>query len=370
MDTNDQWGAFGEEEVIKKPSDNAANHANDDDDPMNGVDLEDMLKYSDVQQVTSLLRSGKMTELLRQLSIYNGDEAKTKNAIPADDPEHTFVCDCSFMVLQLEVEKTKVHKFVHDHYRQRFPELAMLCSDGFTFTKAVALIQNSVDLTDVIAELDELFPSQITAIIIAAASTTQGRALSDDELSAVTNASQEMETLDAAKQMLLEYIQLRMPLICPNLCAFLGTGITSQLFAICGSVRKLAEYDPHELAKLGSVRHDQSGIPIKTSGFLSNSDLVANQPPQLRAKALRIVAASVVTLARIDFSRRASDNSQGLKQRQDVRTKMIQWTDPLIVRGAANNTYERRTRHRARFLARGGAPKLSSFQPAKRARDE
>ena len=311
------------------------------------IDWGDMLRYRNIKEVTTLLNSSKMLRLIRELAAYH--DAAPKNAIPKDDPEHAFICECSEMVLQLEMEKSKAFKFLRDHYAVRFSELAMFVPDGVTYAKVVKVIRNEMNLTDVIDDLDELVPSQLTAVIIAAASTTGGRDLEPEELTAVLGAVDELEALELAKQTLLEYIQHRMPLVCPNLCAFLGTGIVSQLFAVASSVAKIATMDPTELAKLGSNRASSaSGVKIKTVGFLMNSDLVATHPPQLRPKALRLVSSAAVTLARIDDNRRASDSSQGLKQREDVKRKMIMWTDPVGLRGAANNTYERRTRKRER----------------------
>ncbi|CUG85177.1 trans-splicing factor, putative [Bodo saltans] len=326
------------------------------DEPSDGIDWGDMLRYRNIKEVTTLLNSGKMLRLIRELAAYH--DAPPKNAIPKDDPEHAFICECSEMVLQLEMEKSKAFKFLRDHYAVRFSvrfsELAMFIPDGVTYAKVVKIIRNDMNLTDVIDDLDELVPSQLSAVIIAAASTTLGRDLEADELTAVLGAVDELEALELAKQTLLEYIQHRMPLVCPNLCAFLGTGIVSQIFAVASSITKIATMDPTELAKIGSNRAaSATGVKIKTVGFLMNSDLVATHPPQLRPKALRLVSSAAVTLARIDDNRRASDSSQGLKQREDVKRKMIMWTDPVGLRGAANNTYERRTRKRERPMDGG-----------------
>ncbi|KEG14713.1 trans-splicing factor [Trypanosoma grayi] len=308
---------------------------------------DDALRYDSVKEVTLLLRSAYMSQMLQKLSDYSEQE-ETKNTIISDDPEYQFVIDCSKLVLRIEVEKSKAVVFLRAHYNQRFPELPMFFSDSVLYARVVRIIQNTMDLSAVIDRLDELVPSQLTAVVVACASTTTGRELSDDELHRVLEACQEIDTLEAAKQTFLEYIQRSMPLICPNLCAFLGTGITSQLFAIAGGVRALSTMDPGELSRLGSTRAGSSGIALRTTGFLSNSDFVVNHPPQLRPKALRLVASTTTMLARIDANRRAASHQEGLRQRELVRLKMLSWLDPPVLRGAANNTYERRGRKRQR----------------------
>ncbi|RNF06397.1 putative trans-splicing factor [Trypanosoma conorhini] len=308
---------------------------------------DDALRLDSVKEVTVLLRSAYMSRMLQKLSDYSEEEEVKKTIMP-EEPEYQFVIDSSTLVLRIEVEKSKAAVYLRAHYGQRFPELAMFFSDSVLYARIVRLIQNNMDLSVVIDQLDELVPSQLTAVVIACASTTAGRELAEEELHRVLEACQEIDTLEAAKQTFLEYIQRSMPLICPNLCAFLGTGITSQLFAIAGGVTALATMDSTELAKLGSKRADASGVLLRTTGFLSNSDLVVNHPPQLRPKALRLVSSTTSMLARIDANRRAASQQEGYRQREMVRLKMLSWLDPPVIRGAANNTYARRGRKRPR----------------------
>ncbi|KAG5493436.1 hypothetical protein JIQ42_01802 [Leishmania sp. Namibia] len=309
---------------------------------------DDALRYDSVTEVTKLLRSSYLSGMLRRLSDYEQTTGRGKNSIPSDDPEYGYVSDCSSLVLRIEVEKSRVHVFLRAHYSIRFPELVMFFSDSVLFAKVVKIIQNNVDLSSVVAQLDELIPSQLLVVVVACASTTSGRDLSPEELSRVLEACEELENLEMAKQTFLEYIQCSMPLICPNLCAFLGTGITSQLFAISGSVAKLSVMDPADLARLGSRRSNDSGVAIKTTGFLSNCDLVANLPPQLRPKALRLVSSVTLTLARIDANRRAPTNYEGVRERRLTCNRMRAWLDPPVLRGAGHNMYERRGRKRRR----------------------
>nr|CCC94123.1 putative trans-splicing factor [Trypanosoma congolense IL3000] len=312
---------------------------------------DDARRYNSVKEITTLLRSNHMSQMLEKLSDYTEQEG-VKNTITPNDPEYQFVIDSSNLVLRIEVEKSKAVVYTRAHYSQRFPELAMFFTSGLLYARVVQLMQNDMDLSNIIDQLDALIPSQLTAVIIACASTTAGRELAPEELQRVLEACQEIDTLEAAKQTFLEYIQRSMPLICPNLCAFLGTGITSQLFAIAGGVAPLAAMDPTELSRLGSVRANSSGIALKTTGFLSNSDFVVNHPPQLRAKALRLVASTATMLARIDANRRAASHQEGIRQRELIRLKMLSWLDPPVLRGAGNNTYERRGRKRTRKIIR------------------
>jgi U4/U6 small nuclear ribonucleoprotein PRP31 len=306
---------------------------------------EDMLRYGSVKDITTLLRSKVMEEMMRKLNEYEQAEAKLKNTITKDDPEYEFVSKVADMMVQIEIEKQKVFKFIRDHYGVRFPELASLAVDGVSYAKLVKLISNDMDCTGIIDELDEMVTSQIAAAIIACACTTTGRVLEPVELAAVHDACDEMLTLEDLKNIFLGYIQPRMLLIAPNLSAFISPGIAAQLFALAGSVTKLATMDSQELAKLGSTKRSFGGFQFRSAGFLINVDLVACHPPELRAKALRLVAQKVADLVRVDDNRRAADRSEGIKAREDVKRKMLQWTDPLI-RQRTHNIYERRTKRK------------------------
>ena len=325
-----------------------------------------MLRYSSVSAVSTFLRTSELQSVFQSMNEFDSN-FHSKNAIVADeDPEHNFVISCSKHCLKIEVEKTKVFKFLRDHYAVRFPELVMLTTDSVTYAKLVKLIQNDLDLTDKVDGLLKLLPSQLCAAVIAAASTTHGRELSVAEWDPIDEAIEELCGLEDAKQLLLEYIQSRMKLMAPNMSAFLGTALTSQIFALVGSVVGIANLDINQLMELGSGKgggavnektnkdkqqpSKKTGFKLNTGGFLLNVDLVKCHTPELRTKALRTVALKVLTLARLDSSRRASDNSSGLRAREDIKRHMASWTDPLVQqvqsrqRGLANRTYERRTR--------------------------
>lgn len=307
---------------------------------------ESALQYKSVADVTLLLRSTYLRTMFQRLSEFESAD-REKNCLLPEDPEYEYVSGCSSLVCRLEAEKTRVMVFLRAHYGVRFPDLAMFIHDSVLYAKVVKIIQNTVDLTEVVDKLEDLIPSQMLVVIISCASTTRGRELTSSELRTVLEACEELENLELAKQTFLEYIQCSMPLICPNLCAFLDTGITSQLFAISGSIGVLAGMDVSDLMSLGSNRYNSGGIRLHTTGFLSNSDLVSNLPAPLRPKALRLVANSVLNLARIDSNRRAANKDEGVQERKRCFTRIMQWLDPPVVRGAGNILYERRSRKRS-----------------------
>lgn len=365
---SDGW--YGEEEVGSKRRRGDDFSDNDDNAPTGNTAIDgmiddeinkiDFLRYESVSEVSILFRTTELRTMFERMSEYMNEGMQAKNALSRDDEEYHFVLNCSKMVMKMEVEKTKVHKFIRDHYARRFLELDMLCADAVTYAKLVKLISNDMNLAGIIDEMDELVPSQVSCAIIACASTTDGQALDEVQLTRVVEACDELIGIEEAKQALLEYIQMRMILICRNLCAFLGGGIASQMFALAGSMDALAALDPEDLINLGKNRASTTGFAIETTGFLINVDLIACQPPELRTKALRLVSQTVIDVARVDANRRAADESFGLKCREEVKRKMLSWTDPLVQetqaknRWLANKLYERRNRKGAAERAEAG----------------
>jgi U4/U6 small nuclear ribonucleoprotein PRP31 len=311
-----------------------------------------MLRFATVEEVSTYRGSDELADVLRQLQHFSASAAAASaNVLAKNDPEYQFVLQCGTVCVTIEQEKTKILRFVTDHYSRRFPELAVLLQDGMTLCSAIALLGNDIHGTDrCVSELEELVPSQLLAAVIAAACTTRGAELPAGDMENIVAACNEYTSLEEVKQVLLEYIQERIILLCRNTCALVGCGIASQLVAVAGSVDRLAEMDANEVMELGSYRANKIGFAVKTAGFLQNVDLVQKQPPELRTRALRLVADRVVSTARIDANRPGADESEGLKARAFCIRRILSWTDPFIQEaqrkkyGLSNKLYEKRSR--------------------------
>jgi len=304
--------------------------------------LAHMLSVGSIKEITTLARS----PLLHQLCTRIQNIEPNKNTITPDDPEYKLLEECNAMVVDLEIEKTKVYRFVRAHYRHRFPELESLIVDSVTFAQVVNIIQNGVeDLTSVVDKLSELLPSQVLAVIIVTASTTKGIPFSSEDIGIVLEGCEEMEILENVKQIILEYVHQRMMLVAPNLCNFIGPAIASQLFGITGSLQKLSEMAPDDIARLGKARATASGFAASIGGFILNADMVRSQPAEIRHKAIRVVCNKLSLAVRVDATRHAPDGQQGVELREQVRAVMERWQQPPLQPIAAG-MYDRRTRYR------------------------
>jgi U4/U6 small nuclear ribonucleoprotein PRP31 len=338
-------------------------------------DTASYLRFASVDQVSNFRGSDELASALKELQFYS-QQTPSSNVMLKTDPEYQFILNCGNLCVKIEYEKLKIHRFIVDHYARRFPELSVLVQDATTFARVVAILGNNIDEMDQVMEkLEDLIPSQLLAAVIAATTTTRGAILPDGDMENILEACNELTSLEEVKQVLLEYIQEKMIFLCRNLCAFMGSGIASQLVATAGSVDALAEMTNEEVAALGSQRAQKVGFAVKTAGFLHNVDLVAKQPPELRTKAMRLVSDQVVQLARIDAKREGADESKGLAARDYVIRKILEWTDPLIQEerkkkyGLSNKLYEKRTRLNQKDRWAKAAANTTSYGGQRRERE-
>lgn len=333
------------------------------------------LRFASVDQVSTFRGSDELAAVLRELQYYS-QQTPSSNVMLKSDPEYKFILNCGNICVKIEYEKLKIHKFIVDHYARRFPELSVLVQDATTFARVVLILGNNIsDMDHVMEQLETYIPSQLLAAVIAATTTTLGQELPEGDMQNILEACTELTQLEEVKQVLLEYIQEKMIFVCRNLCAFMGSGIASQLVATAGSVDALSEMTNDEVALLGSQRAQKIGFAVKTAGFLHNVDLVAKQPPELRTKALRLVADQVLQLSRIDAKREGADESKGLAARDFVIRRILSWTDPLIQEerrkkyGLSNKLYEKRTRLNQKDRWAKAAANMTTFGGQRRDRE-
>ncbi len=327
------------------------------------------LRFATVDQVSTYRGSDELQRVLQDLQSYDSAPPTAAKVMLRSDPEYSFILECGNVCVRIEQEKLKIHKFIVDHYARRFPELVVLVQDATTYARVVSILGNNIfEMDRFMEQLEEWIPSQLLAALVASTVTTRGQELPEGDMQNILAACKELTSLEEVKQVLLEYIQVKMIYVCRNICAFLGPGIASQLVATAGSVDDLALLTNEELIALGSVRAQKIGFAIKTAGFLNNTDLVQKQPAELRTKALRLVADQVSRLAKLDAKREGADESQGLQGRDFVIRKILEWTDPLIQEerrkkhGLSNKLYERRTRVNKADRWAQAAANTKSFQ--------
>eukprot|EP01060_Flectonema_neradi_P031343 TRINITY_DN4734_c0_g1_i1.p1 TRINITY_DN4734_c0_g1~~TRINITY_DN4734_c0_g1_i1.p1 ORF type:complete len:397 (+),score=65.84 TRINITY_DN4734_c0_g1_i1:92-1282(+) len=301
----------------------------------------DMDTVSIVKEVAETLRSPAFQKLLEEISKVTAPGAMIKDTITKDDPEYKLVHDAMKSCVTLQTEIARVHKFIRHKYKKYYKELEQFVVEPIQYSRIVKIIRNDIDLEPYVDTLRSYgFDSTTIAKVIVTRSTcTMAENPSLNELKCIEEACDEMMSLEEAKQFVLEYTQLRMNHIAPNVSAIVGTAIAAQLIGIVGGLDNLTKLPADHLPNLGKSqnldgenRADQSQYH---GCFLLNCDIVKSQEPDFRDRALKMVSNKIILAARIDANRFAPDGSKGAL----LREKIIRQIDGILD-GTIQSTYK------------------------------
>ncbi|KAF1841071.1 U4/U6 small nuclear ribonucleoprotein Prp31 [Cucurbitaria berberidis CBS 394.84] len=253
-----------------------------------------------------------------------------------DNPEYQLLKEANEYSTQIDGEIAAVHKFIRDHYSQRFPYLEELIKNPVSYAKTVAILQNGPfdDIKTIAQKADNLvgvplksiLDGPLLMVVIVEGTRIQTSDLTETELEVIVGACQLLLYLDKARGTLISYVQSRMTIFAPNLTALVGSLTGSSLIASAGGLAGLAKTPACNIAPLGSNRSTGLGlstnIGIRNQGYLFHSQIIREIRQDLKKQALRIVAAKVILAARVDFVHSAADGSTGLQLKEDCERRL------------------------------------------------
>ncbi|KAH6564364.1 hypothetical protein BASA61_004293 [Batrachochytrium salamandrivorans] len=280
----------------------------------------------DVRSVLKVIGSKHLRDVLQKIALFLKKERLPEhNTGPVeDDPEYSVLVQSNNLTVDLDSEVIVVHRFIRDHYAPRFPELESLVLNPVEFARAVQMIGNEEDLTTL--DLKSFLPSATIMVVTVTATTTNGRRLTDEELSRVMIACNVALELDTAKRQILEYVESRMSFIAPNLTAILGSGVATKLMGHAGGLTALSKIPACNILVLGAQKKTNTGLSRvsmgKHAGFIYQCNLVLQLPDELRRKAARLLSAKCALAARIDCARESVDGMAGKGYREDIEKKI------------------------------------------------
>ncbi|VDN30672.1 unnamed protein product, partial [Cylicostephanus goldi] len=252
-------------------------------------------------------------------------------------------------------EISVIHKFVRDKYEKRFPELETLVPNPLEYLAAVKLLGNEINTKGQNKELLSQILAPATCIVVSVtASTTQGKSLEPEELNAVREACDLAEKLHTVLKRVVLYmfsrsafqdrismyrlIEVRMSLIAPNLVHLLGAATTALLVSQAGGLAPLSRMPACNIQVLGRQKRSLAGFSstatLPHAGFVYFHPLVQSMPPDLKAKAAKILAAKCTLAARVDSLHEAPGGSIGMHLLNQVRTKMEKLLEPPPVKAS------------------------------------
>lgn len=318
-----------------------------------------------IDSIIQLRNSNKFKKHLNDIADAEGSAPTETVGRIQEDNDYKLIVASNKIVMDIGDEIENIHRFVAEKYAKKFPELESLIPSKLDYILTVQRIGNEMDLT--LIELNDLLPSasvmvvSVTGILhpkhacktnltflFRPGSTTSGQPLAEADLQEIMRGCEEIVQLEEEKNKLLLFIEGRMCKIAPNICILIGSRIAAQLIGITGGLVPLSKIPSCNLQVVGQEKKYLSGFSkisaIPHSGWCSvisrdtstprNSlfsfftgilyycELVQNAPPFLRKKMLKIVAAKVTLMARVDSYKNFPNGEEGRKLRRDIEEKM------------------------------------------------
>ncbi len=283
-----------------------------------------------LDQIAKLLSSPDYKEHLqaieKELEVQYSE--KRLRSLSPNDPLYLLLANSNKFLLLTESEIPLIHKYVRDLYVVKFSELETLIPNPVDYAKVVQRIGNLDDLTQI--KFTDLLPNNSIISITVAGSNTKGRKLTEQELKEVERGCQDILALDEGRAKILKYMERRMQLIAPNVCAIVGSSIGAKLVAAAGGIIELAKMPACNIQVLGAQRKALHGMSSAGAGlhrgFIAECELVRVAPEPLQINVIRMLSTKSALAARADLCGTAAQGQIGQKLRTEImeRFKKLQ----------------------------------------------
>uniref|UniRef100_A0A1I8JQ39 U4/U6 small nuclear ribonucleoprotein Prp31 n=1 Tax=Macrostomum lignano TaxID=282301 RepID=A0A1I8JQ39_9PLAT len=218
-------------------------------------------------------------------------------------------------------------------YATRFPELETLVPSPVEYLQTVQQLGNNLCGARPSAPAPSRpYPGSSTIMVVSgdrfpltiSATTGRREAASDQELDWIMEACDMANKLLVQRERILSYVESRMQLIAPEFvccCWRLGGSLIAGLCGLLPIFRSLA---PPQAAIWFLQRHP--GPPPRPS--VRSAPLSLAAAPDLRSKAVRLIAAKCTLAARVDNFHQAPDGSRGRQLNMELELKFEKLTEP------------------------------------------
>ncbi|KAG5643788.1 hypothetical protein DXG03_009667 [Asterophora parasitica] len=302
--------------------------------PAEELDAEDVQQMElgaieDVRKIAKLEGSKKMVDILSEIDKYQANPTPTAAmSLPAHlNPEYNLIVQANNLSVDVDNEILVVHKFIRDHYSPKFPELEQLVTDPAMFIRSVRALGNEEDPTK--RDLEGILPAAVIMSVFVTATTTRGKPLTEADWASVERACDLADRLEEARKKIFMYVSSRMNVLAPNLSAIVGTTTAAKLLGVAGGLGGLAKMPSCNVHLLGAQKKIAAGFSSVTqkrhTGFIFQSELVTQTPPEYQLKIQRTIGAKAVLAARMDLERQRRDGSYG----ESLRDKIDKQIDRL-----------------------------------------
>jgi U4/U6 small nuclear ribonucleoprotein PRP31 len=157
-------------------------------------------------------------------------------------------------------------------------------------------------------------------------STTMGKPLNNKDLKSLLEACDNIIQLNKDKIEILNYIQTKMSIIAPNVCALVGSNVASKLITSSGGILELAKIPASNILVMGSTKINTEGFSTKGKlhmGYLADIEEVRKTPDDFKRQIMRRYSNKVALAARKDAFSENKNPSLTLNQTIDENNKEI-----------------------------------------------
>ncbi|KAF5388090.1 hypothetical protein D9615_000240 [Tricholomella constricta] len=296
----------------------------------------------DVRKVAKLEGSKKMVDILNEIEKYQANPSTAAAmALPAHlNPEYNLIVQANNLSVDVDNE---ILVFIRDHYSPKFPELEQLVTDPSMFIRSARLLGNHEDPTKV--DLAGILPPAVIMSVFVTATTTSGKPLAESDWAAIERACDLADRLEEARKKVLRiimqtrrgsqifmYVSSRMNVLAPNLSAIVGTTTAAKLLGVAGGLAGLAKMPSCNVHLLGAQKKIAAGFSSVTqrrhTGFIFQSELVTQTPPEYQLRIQRTIGAKAVLAARMDLERQRRDGLYGEGLRDKIEKNIDRLAAP------------------------------------------
>lgn len=199
---------------------------------------------------------------------------------------------------------------LREWYGLHFPELDAMIQNLPTYCDIV--LAGSRDSIDSDALKDTGMPEEKAEQIAKAAKSSNGGAITPENLTVVQKVAEEIKNLNSIRNALTSHLENEMDAVSPNVKEILGATIGARMIARAGSLQRLSTMAASTIQVIGAekalFRALKTGSRPPKHGIIFQHPLIHSAPKWQRGKIARAIAAKVAIGARIDVHT-ASKNS-------------------------------------------------------------
>ncbi len=247
---------------------------------------------------------------------------------------------------------------LREWYGLHFPELDGMIQNLPTYCDIV--LAGSRDSIDKDAMKETGMPEEKAEAIVNAANSSNGGAVTPENLVTLQKLAQEIKNLSSLRAALLSHLEDETEIGAPNVREILGATIGARMIAKTGGLQRLSSMPASTIQVLGAekalFRAIKTGSRPPKHGIIFQHPLIHSAPTWQRGKIARAIAAKVAIAARIDVYRGSKEPTIMSKLDERIREIREKYKEPV-----ERQEYEERPKPRFEKRRKSGNERSRRF---------